>query len=329
MIDHVNAFTTLARGGVYKQQSSVLEVRNSNNDVLKKWTDSKGKAVIDPQVAYILADILTDDNARSGLYGRNFPGLVVDKGKVKTASKTGTSDVNGKSKDIWMMSYSPALTMGVWLGNPDTTPLKNGNSSLPGVIVNSVMAYAHEEVYAKEGKWKQGDWYTMPAGILKINNELYPSWYNKNKANQSSKLMFDKVSKKKATDCTPVAARIELAVVKTKDPTTKKDTFVAPDGYDANKDDDVHLCGDAIPTASVSILNAPGPNNYKIVVNVGAGKGNLTNLVISVNGAAINTQALTGAGSYETTYTASGPFTVSAVATDDLYYTGTGTDTHS
>ena len=327
MTDHVNAFTTLARGGVYKQQASVLEVRNSNNEVLKKWTDTKGKKVIDPQVAYILADILSDDNARAGLYGRNFPGLVVDKGKVKTASKTGTSDVNGKSKDIWMMSYSPALTMGVWLGNPDTTPLKNGNSSLPGVIVNSVMGYAHQEVYAKEGKWKSGDWYTMPTGVQKIGKELFPSWYNKNKAQQNSKLIFDKVSKKKATDCTPAAARIEMAVVKTTDPNTKKDVFIAGDGYDASKDDDVHACGDATPSVSVSIQNAPGPNNYRIVVNVGAGKGTLTTVSISVNGAVISTQAISGPGSYEAPYTGSAPFTASAVATDDLFYTGTGVDT--
>jgi membrane peptidoglycan carboxypeptidase len=199
----VNAFSTLARGGVYKPAASILEVKNANNETLKKWQDNQSKKVIDPQVAYILADILSDDSARAGLYGRNFPGLVVDGGKVKTASKTGTSDVDGKSKDIWMMSYSPALTMGVWLGNPDTKPLSNGNSSIPGPIINSVMAYAHEEIYAKQGKWKQGDWYTMPTGIQKIGSELYPSWYNKDKAQQRSKMTFDKVSKNNITAMTP------------------------------------------------------------------------------------------------------------------------------
>lgn len=331
MVDHVNAFTTLARGGVYKKQSTVLDVRNSNNEVLKKWSDSKGKKVIDPQVAYILADILSDDNARAGLYGRNFPGLVVDKGRVKTASKTGTSDVNGKSKDIWMMSYSPALTMGVWLGNPDTTPLKNGNSSLPGVIVNSVMTYAHQEVYAKEGKWKEGDWYTQPNGIQKIGKELYPSWYNKNKAQQLNKLTFDRVSKKRATDCTPAAAKVELSVVKTTDPNTKKDSYIASDGYDATKEDDVHQCGDPTPAVSISIANAPGPNKYRITVNVTGGKGNLTNLTVAVNGATLSEQAITSPGSYDVpgVYDANGPFTVTATATDDLFYTGTASQPHS
>ncbi len=324
-VDHVNAFSTLARGGTYKPVSSVLEVKNSNNETLKKWQDNQSKKVIDPQVAYILADILADDNARAGLYGRNFPGLVVDKGKVKTASKTGTSDVNGKSKDIWMMSYSPALTMGVWFGNSDTTPLKNGNSSLPGVIINQVMAYAHQEVYAKDGRWKQGDWYTMPAGVQKIGNELFPSWYNKNKAQQSSKLTFDKVSKKKATDCTPDGAKIELDVLKTTDPITKKPVFIAPNGYDATKDDDAHLCDDAKPTVSNIDFTAG-----QIAVSVTQGKGTLTGLTIAVNGATINSQAIVAGGTYYAPYTASGPgpLTITATATDDIFYSGGASRTY-
>lgn len=321
-IDHVNAFSTLARGGTYKPYSTVLEVKNSNNEVIKKWQDNQSKKVIDPQVAYILADILSDDNARAGLYGRNFPGLVVDRGKVKTATKTGTSDVDGKSKDIWMMSYSPALTMGVWLGNNEPTPLKNGNSSLPGTIIDQVMAFAHEEVYAKQGKWKSGDWYTMPNGIQKIGNELYPSWYNKNKAQQNAKLTFDKVSKKLATTCTPDAAKTEQNVLKTTDPKTKKPVYIAPPDYDATKDDDVHQCGDAKP--SVSSISVSGSGTITITVNVLAGKGTLTDLVIAVNGTTINTQAATAAGSYSATYTMTGsdPITISATVTDNLFYQG-------
>ncbi len=320
-IDHVNAFSTLARGGTYKPYSTVIEVKNSNNETLKKWKDTESKKIIDPQVAYILADILSDDNARAGLYGRNFPGLMVDGGKVKTASKTGTSDVNGKSKDIWMMSYSPALTMGVWLGNPDTSPLKNGNSSIPGPIINKVMAYAHEEVYAKEGKWKQGDWYSMPNGVQKIGNELYPSWYDKSKAQQQTKLTFDRVSKKKATDCTPEAARIDVSVVKSTNPTTKQTTYSAFDGYDANSSDDAHQCGDAKPQVTIAISGGDG--GYSIIVGVAAGKGTLTTLSTSVNGNVIDNRSISGPGNYTIPYTGSGSFNVTATATDSLYYTGT------
>jgi penicillin-binding protein 1A len=192
-IDLVNAFASLGRMGVYKPYSTVLEVKNSQNEVIKKYKD-ESKNVLDPQVAYIIADILSDDNARSGLYGRNFYGLSVP--GVKTATKTGTSDKGGQPKDIWTMSYSPALTMGVWLGNPDTRVLTNGNSSIPAKIIGQVMEYAHKDVYANEGKWSPdngGSWYTMPSGVQKISNELYPSWYNKSQPQTGVKMTFDKV----------------------------------------------------------------------------------------------------------------------------------------
>jgi penicillin-binding protein 1A len=124
-VEHTNAIASLARMGVYKPYSTILEVKNTQNDVLKRFEDSS-KQVLDPQVAYIINDILGDDNARAGLYGRNFYGLVVP--GVRTAVKTGTSDKGGNAKDIWTVSYSPALTMSTWLGNPDTSVLKNGNS---------------------------------------------------------------------------------------------------------------------------------------------------------------------------------------------------------
>src|SRR5690606_9410804 len=137
----------------------------------------EGKQVLDPQVAYIIADILADDRARAGLYGPNYYGLSVP--GVRTAAKTGTSDKDGKPKDIWTLSYSPALTMGVWLGNPDTRVLTNGNSSIPAKIIGQVMEFAHKEIYANENKWHPDMWYDEPEGLQHINGELFPSWYNK------------------------------------------------------------------------------------------------------------------------------------------------------
>ena len=323
-VDHVNAFSTLARGGTYKPYSTILSVTNSQGEKLKTWTDPAGKPVIDPQVAYIIADMLSDDNARAGLYGRNFPGLVVAGGKVKTASKTGTSDIDGKSKDIWMMSYSPAITMGVWLGNPDTTPLKNGNSSIPGPIINDVMSYAHLEDYAAQGKWKQGDWYTMPTGVQKIGNELFPSWYNKNAAQKTVKMGFDRVSKKKATSCTPDAAIDQVSVIEMTDPKTKKQVVVAPNGYDGTKDDDVHSCDDAKPSASISAASGCSVGSTcSITVTVSQGKNPLQKLNFKVNGNVVDSRSISGGGPYTTnyTFTSSGSQTVGAYIEDSVFYT--------
>jgi len=322
-IDHVNAFASLGRGGVYKPTSTVLEVKNSQNEIIKKFKD-ESKQVLDPQAAYIVSDILSDDNARSGLYGRNKYGLSVP--GVKTAAKTGTSDKGGQAKDIWTMSYSPALTMGVWLGNPDTRILKNGNSSLPASIVGDVMQYAHKEVYANEGKWKPGDWIPQPAGLQNISNEWFPAWYNKAQGQTNAKMIFDKVSKKKSTDCTPEGARIEIAVMKFKDPISKKDAITAPDGYDATKDDDFHQCTDSKPT--VGTVTSSG---NKINVSVVQGTNKLRELQISVDGTTIATLPVTSSGTYSTNYnfTDNKPHVVIATITDDGFYTGSATQSLS
>ena len=325
-IDLVNGFASLARQGMYKPQSTILEAKNNSGEILKKWTDTAGVQVVDQQSAYIITDILNDDIARSPLSGRNAKGMVIP--GVKTATKTGTSDKGGSAKDIWMMSYSPVLTMGVWLGNSDATILLNGNSSIPGSIIAKVMEYAHKDVYAPQGSWKTGDWYTKPSGVQIVNNELYPSWWNKTQGQTETKLIFDKVSKKKATADTPEGAKIELDVTKSVDPVTKKDIYIAPDGYDGNSDDDVHKSTDVKPIISVAWATTGDPNVYIITATVIPGTfTTITSVQIKTDGAVVAT--ITNTGPYSYTYTISDKQTTqktvetSATATDSGYYDST------
>jgi membrane peptidoglycan carboxypeptidase len=320
-IDHVNAFASLGRMGVYKPVSTVLEVKNSQSEIIKKYKD-ESRQVVDPQVTYILSDILSDDNARASLYGRNFYGLKIP--GVKTATKTGTSDKGGQPKDIWTMSYSPALTMGVWLGNPDTQVLTNGNSSIPAKIIGQVLEYAHKDIYAAENKWNPADggsWFTRPSGVQTIAGELYPSWFNKAKAQTGVKMMFDKVSKKKAVECTPEGARVEVFVQKLMDPITKKETLIAPDGYDANTDDDVHACGDTKP----AIGSISATKKGAISVDVVSGKNTLQTVEVRVGSTVIATLPASASGTYKTTYTptSDGIQTVTINVTDSAFYTAT------
>jgi len=312
-VDLVNAYASLARMGAYKPQSAVLEVKNSSGEVLKKWSDVKGKQIVDPQAAYIIADILSDPQASSALgnyAAKNIPG-------VKTATKTGTSDKGGNAKDLWMMSYNPALTMGVWLGNPDTTILKKGTSSLGSPIVASVMKAA-ADIYQQDGKYKPNDWYTQPAGIQRIGKEVYPSWWSKSQGQTNFKLTFDKVSRKKATDCTPSAAKYVADVLKTTDPVTKKDSYAnVPDGYNSNEDDDVHKCSDTPP--SISGVTVAGPN-VTFVVTPGTFGVDPSGVSVTSNGASCTVNKL-GGNNYKATCSAAG--VINITVTDAGYYTDT------
>lgn len=318
MIDHVNSISSLARGGVYMPTSTILEVKNSSGDVLEAYK-KESKRIINEQSAYVVNDILGDARARAGLFGRTItPEL--DAAGVRVALKTGTSDKDRQPKDIWTVAYTPSVSGAVWLGNPDTTPLANGNSSIPAEVLDPVMAYAMQ-VYQKDGKAKLSDWFTQPKGIQRIGREVFPSWYNRAKAQTGVKMTFDKVSHKKATDCTPAAAKIELTVSKTTDPITKNTVYLAPDGYDATKDDDTHKCSDVKPR----ILGIVVTGN-EITITVSKGTHALDSLNVRVGSENVATINVSGSGTYSTNYNFKDDATVTATLQDVAYYTDSASE---
>lgn len=320
LTDHVNAISSLARMGVYMPQSTILSVSNSNGQVLKKYT-SETKQVIDPQAAFIVNDILGDSNARAGLgwnqdYLPNMNAL-----RTKVAAKTGTSngEVRGKvvPKDIWTVGYTPTLAMAVWLGNPDTTPLTKGNSLIPAMFFDKTMAAA-TKLYVVKGAAKYDDWFAAPAGIQKIGNEVYPSYYNKSMGATTAKITFDRVSKKKATDCTPAGARIDIGVTKVMDPVSKKESVSASEGYIANEEDDAHSCNDAKPTVTISVQGKEANITYN------SGKFTLQTIDVSINGNTIASKSISSSDTWKVPLTEKG--TVTATVTDEGYYTASDQD---
>lgn len=326
-VEHTNAYASLARGGAYKPITYVLEVSNSSREVLKKWEDKPAKQAVDPQVAYMISSILSDAQARTitfGSQGFSF-GFVVP--NVVTAAKTGTTENgNGQAKDSWLMNYSPVVSTGVWMGNHDGRPLSSSDNSVVRRVSNDYMASVHTQVYQPEGKWTPNQQFERPAGIkdLAINGrrDVYPSWFDQKAGRSNEKLTFDKISKKKATDCTPAEARIEIDVSKMTDPITKKPTFIAPDGYDASKDDDTHKCDDVKP--SVSLAFDPSGDKVTITASITQGTHPLSSLKIQVGGTVIADVGIGGTGSYSTTTTIKDAQAVTATITDQALYSGTG-----
>lgn len=319
-IEHANSFATIARMGVYKPVSDVLEVKNAQGQTIKQWKD-EGKQVIDPQVPYIIADILSDDKARSRSYGYGAVGLNVT--GVKTGAKTGTSNIGKYSKDLWINSFSPKDALSVWVGNNDPSkPIGVALSSILGPTINTIQHDVHYNVFEPDGTWKPGDWFAKPAGVqtLTVNgrSDLFPSWYKQSSASTGEKITFDRVSKKKATDCTPEAAKIEVTVQKTVDPVTNKATYINTDGYDATATDDTHNCSDIAP-----FVNSITISGGKITASVTQGTNPLQSIEFKVNGAVVDTVSASSSGSYSVNYTASGSKDVTVTVTDSAYYTGT------
>ena len=255
-VEHANAYASLARGGVYKPLAYVLELKNSSGDIIETWQDTQGNQVVDPQVAYLISDILGDAGARSMVFGSQGQGFGFVVPGVWTASKTGTTTTSNSAvtKDSWIMSYSPVIATGVWNGNHDGSGLRNSTNNLVRRVMHNYMEAVHKELYGPEGKWTANQKLVQPAGIQKLTvngkTDLWPSWYNsKTSGVETVNLTFNKYNKKLAAECTQAAFKIELEATKMVDPITKNEIWNVPEGYDRESTDD---CSYAPPSVTLT-----------------------------------------------------------------------------
>lgn len=327
-VQHTNAYATLGRQGVYKPESYILEVKNAQDQILTQWKDDQSKRVLDPQITYILSDILTDDSARARVFGLRATGFTVP--GVKTATKTGTTDDGkGSPKDSWMMSYSPRMAVGVWTGRNDNKALAQRlDSTANARVVSEVQSFAHSEIFAKDGSWKTNDWFSRPAGIQTLSigghSDIFPSWYTKPANSDGERVEFDQVSKRVATDCTPARARVTHTVQVYQDPVTKQTTKRAPDGFNPNETDNVHKCDDIKPFATVNVTGSG--SNVTINITVNQGTFPLSSVSVSVDGREIANQPVSGSGPINPihyTFEGSGQHTVTVTVIDQGMYEGT------
>lgn len=239
LVEHANAYASIARGGAFKDLSYVLEVKDSSGKIIESYQDTEGEQVIDEQVAYELSSILSDAQSRAkynfGSQSYSF-GFVVP--GVWTASKTGTTTTarRGQGKDSLMASYSTVVATLVWNGNHDGSGLTSTSNTIVRRVINDYMERVHKEVYGPDGKWKSGDQPSRPAGLqdLTVNGrtDIWPSWYNKEKSGTSTFMVeFNAENGLQASDCTPAGKRIKIEVTKFKDPISGSESFSVQEPY--------------------------------------------------------------------------------------------------
>ncbi len=275
MVEHANAYASIARGGTYKDLVYVLEVKDGSGKVIDTWKDTEATRVVDEQVAYEIASILSDAEARAkynfGSQSYSF-GFVVP--GVWTASKTGTTTTTNSAvaKDSWMVSFSTAIATVVWNGNHDGAGLTSSTNQIVRQVINDYMENVHKNLYAEEGKWRSGDKPIQPAGIqeLTVNGrrDIWPSWYNEDKSGvKKEKVMFNSSNYLQASDCTPERFRIEVEVTKVIDPISKTETISAPEPYKYGEYDTCEVSANANVIEIKPNYSAPGQNVSGVVIN--------------------------------------------------------------
>ncbi|MBC7812366.1 MAG: penicillin-binding protein, partial [Burkholderiales bacterium] len=115
LYDMMSAYGTLANDGVRVPLYSIISVTDSAGTELPLAERAAPAQAVQPQIAFLLQSILSDDNARAEEFGLNsaltisgFPGLV--------AAKTGTSN---DARDLWTMGFTNNVVVGVWMGRAD------------------------------------------------------------------------------------------------------------------------------------------------------------------------------------------------------------------
>jgi len=116
LLEMTGAYAVFANGGRRVPPVAILRVEDSQGRVLEEYTPPQGEQVISPEHAYLITDILADNQARIPAFGAH---NVLELSRP-AAAKTGTTT---DWRDAWTLGYTPDLVVGVWVGNSDNTPM--------------------------------------------------------------------------------------------------------------------------------------------------------------------------------------------------------------
>jgi membrane peptidoglycan carboxypeptidase len=132
LLDETAAFGVFANGGVRIPPHAIDTVVNTRGQLIYHFS-STGQRIISKQVAYMMTNVLSDNNARTFEFGKCSALFLYtntaaqcyagDPGLIRPAAvKTGTSQ---DFRDNWTVGYTTNYVMGVWAGNNDNSPMIN------------------------------------------------------------------------------------------------------------------------------------------------------------------------------------------------------------
>ena len=171
LLDMAYVFATLGNGGVMKGEPvlpeelrpgyrtlnpvSILEVKDREGNVLKEYEGPQEQRVISEQLGYLMDNVLSDARPRPPAFGSLAQYLELPDRPI--IAKTGTTN---DFRDGWTLGSSPQVTVGVWVGNADNTPMEHVSGSVgASPIFHDIMAYAHRDRPVE--KWEE------PEGMVK------------------------------------------------------------------------------------------------------------------------------------------------------------------
>jgi penicillin-binding protein 1C len=135
LVELVAGYSVFANLGAYVEPTAILCIVDNNNNAIYMYENGcpqsanitastyqrvgLGRQVLDPRIAFLITDIMSDNAARTPAMGSNSVLLTPN---IPTSVKTGTTN---DFKDNWTVGYTRNVAVGVWTGNNDGTPMSN------------------------------------------------------------------------------------------------------------------------------------------------------------------------------------------------------------
>jgi membrane peptidoglycan carboxypeptidase len=160
-----SAAAVLAGMGVQHPPYGIQEVR-TRYGVRLFGAAPDGKQVLNPQVAFIAAQMLSEDENRAMIFGR---GSALTLPGRRVAAKSGTTD---GFTDAWTVGFTPDLATAVWMGNPDYSPMVQGSD---GIYV-AAPAW-HRYMAAALDTLGSSGWLQEPPGLKRSLQQGRPIWF--------------------------------------------------------------------------------------------------------------------------------------------------------
>lgn len=135
LLELAGAYAALARGGELLEPRLAL-ARSERGGRVSPLPRQPSRRVLRPEIAALISEILADDAARAAGFGRD-SALALP---FPVAAKTGTSK---GFRDNWALGYTREITVGVWVGNFDGSPLREASGlTTAGPVFHRLMLAA-------------------------------------------------------------------------------------------------------------------------------------------------------------------------------------------
>ncbi len=132
LLEMTSAYGVFATEGNYLPPVSILKITDASGNIIEE-SQAQPTKVLDTQVARQINNILSDNVARTPIFGSNSPLYVPG---YQVAAKTGTTQ---NFVDGWTMGYTPFAVVGVWTGNNNNFPTKDEGVGIAAPMWNKIM----------------------------------------------------------------------------------------------------------------------------------------------------------------------------------------------